>query len=188
MNSVRSTLVSSFATVFAFVFIGGAALADPLGDVKNAAVSTMNARSYHFTMTSPAMGNVVGDMQFPVTLHESMSNGMEMIVMPSATYMKLHGKWAKMSSGGNSAFGAVNSAAAIAKINPASYHVGDLGMRNFGGSMMHAYSVSSLGKNGTHTDGIDYVDGSGRLAGFSIDKMVMHLTNFGESVHIAAPI
>jgi hypothetical protein len=158
------------------------ASADPSSDLMNAVVATMNASSYHITMTSPGTGVSEGDIVKPGKMH-MITKGAESIVIGTTMYIKISGKWKKIDGSGFS----MDPSAEIKKMQAhrSDYTASDLGMRPVGGVPYHAYLVTN---NKKHTKETIYVDSAGRLARVETSGITMTFSKYGENVAIVPPM
>jgi hypothetical protein len=160
----------------------GSALADPSPALVAAVIATTNQPSYHLTITSPRAGTTEADMVKPDKMHVIMKDG-ESIVIGSTMYMKMGGKWTKMSAAGM--WSDPTAAVKLLQTHHADYTSVDLGMRTAGGVPYHAYSVTDTKKHTTETV---YIDGAGRLGRVEARGTVIVFSKYGETVSIQAPM
>jgi hypothetical protein len=147
----------------------------------NAVIATSQARSYHITMSGPAMA-AQGDVVNPGKMHMIMKEGETIVISPDM-YMKMGGKWKKFAGAG--ATMDQSDAVKQMQLHRADYTSQDLGMRTIGGTSGHAYLVTNLKKNTKETV---YVDGSGRIGSFQFGDTTMTFSRYGEAVSIVAPM
>jgi hypothetical protein len=170
------------------------ASADLGGPLENAITMMMKGGSYHFDMTDSVGGSTQttsGDvasfspMRMRGTVNSAQTGTMQMILLPSAGYVKIgSGAWQKMPGAASIGFSQMDVAAMIAK-DRAESSVSDLGMRLKDGAMMHAYRVTNNAKKTTETV---YLDGAGRIARVETGSIVMRFSKYGVPFTIVPPM
>ncbi len=170
------------------------ASADLNGPLENAMMTMMKGGSYHFDMTSVIGGSTetnsgdvasLSPLRMRATMTSPQMGTMEMILLPSAGYMKMgSGAWQKLPGASAIGFSQMDVASMMAK-DRAQLTVVDLGMQLKDGAMLHAYRVTDSARKITETV---YLDGAGRIARLEAPRLVMRFSKYGEPVNIAAPI
>jgi hypothetical protein len=151
------------------------AYANATDDVRAAMLKFAALSSYEMTFNSRGRTSTL-DVVNPRSIHMS-SEGMEMIDIGTATYMKMGGKWQKLpSSRGSSGMGFSMGDRIRTMMNKANgVTATDLGMRPMGGEVLHAYKMrQSDGTTGTvyiGRDGLPHrFQGSGRDENVTLSK------------------
>jgi len=159
----------------------GSALADPSSDLVNASIATTKAPSYHVSVTTSGT-TIESDVVNPNKAH-AIAKDMEMIVIGSAMYVKMDGKWKKMNVPG--LWSDPTDVAKKMQLHRTDFTASDLGMRTVGGVPYHAYALTDTKKHSKQTV---YVDAAGRFGRVETDGIVMIFSKYGENVSIVAPM
>lgn len=160
------------------------AFANANDDVKNAMIALARASSYHMEIATGQGMQMSADVENPGRFH-TYSPHAESIVVNGAMYMKMGGAWQKFPA---AAMRGMPSPADFMKTMTAQhndYVATDLGMRLAGGTMLHAYKVTSAAKGRTDTI---YLDSSGKLARIEADASVIRFSKFNVPLNIHPPI
>lgn len=156
-------------------------LADPNSALMSAVIATSQARSYHISMSGPSI-SAESDVVNPGKMHMIMKEGETIIIRPDM-YMKMGGKWKKISGAGDTLD--QSDAVKQMQLHRADYSSQDLGMRTVGGTPYHAYLVTNVKKNTKETV---FVDAAGRIGRFQFGDTTMTFSKYGEAVSIVAPM
>jgi outer membrane lipoprotein-sorting protein len=170
------------------------ASADLNGPLENAVTTMMKGGSYHFDMTSASGGGTetnsgdvasLAPLRMRATVTSPQTGTMQMILLPSAGYMKMgSGAWQKIPGAAAMGFSQMDIASMMAR-DRAQTTVVDLGMRLKDGALLHAYRVTNSAKKITDTV---YLDGAGRIARVEAPQIVMRFSRYGEPVNITPPM
>jgi len=161
------------------------ALADPTNDVKNAFLTTVSAKSYHFAVEGKSHA-VDGDFVAPGKFHVT-AGPMEMIMLDKTMYVKMQGTWHQFTfPGADMMMGSFMKVREMAS-HPDNLDVTDLGTKVVDGGPLHAYSVQSKGDSKPE---IVYVNGGGYAVRVDVDggNEIIRFSNFNGPIDIVAPI
>ena len=171
--------------IFTFA-VTTAANASPTDDVRQAMINLSQAHSFHMSMQINGMA-IETDEVPPDRFHVT-SSMFEMIMLPNAMYMKMHGTWTKVP--GQTGMNSVDQTAALrSEMKSGSFTATDLGMKLVGGQMLHAYSVVSASSKKASTLYVNAQHLPARMEfGDAKGAGAATFSNFNAPVTINAPI
>lgn len=182
-------MIRMFALVALVVLSAAPALADATADVKSAFVALSKASSYHVAATTASGGRPMsGDFVRPGKLHVT-AGPMEMIVIDSATYVKMQGTWHEFAfPGADRMTGAFAHVQSYLKSHD-DLAATDLGPKVVDGSTLHAYDVKGGGSDKPATV---YLDAGGNLVRIDATDgegtTIIRFSNVNGPITIVAPI
>jgi hypothetical protein len=181
--------VNRLLAIVALVVVSAApTLADATADVKNAFLGLARASAYHITATTAAGPTMSGDFVSPGKMHIT-AGPIEMIVIDTATYVKVQGAWHQFAfPGADRMTGPFAHIQSYIKSH-ADISVTDLGPKLVDETTLHAYAVKG---GGTDKPATVYLDAGGNLvridASEAAGTTVIRFSNLNGPITIVAPI